>query len=68
MKAQSYRDVIAALEARGWVFLREAAGSHEIWGKPGTAERGSVPHHKVVSAGVLRQLAKALGETPQQWQ
>ena len=68
VKAQTYAGVTRVLRAHGWVLLRRAKGSHEIWGRPGSAaERGSLPHHRVVSAGVVRQLAAALGFTPNEW-
>ncbi|TQO19755.1 putative RNA binding protein YcfA (HicA-like mRNA interferase family) [Rhodoglobus vestalii] len=66
-KPQKYRDVIKVVEANGWVFLRGAKGSHEMWGLPDASVRESIPRHGEVSAGVVGQLMKKLPETPQNW-
>lgn len=67
MKAQRYRDVVAVLRSQGWVLLRTAKGDHEVWGLPDGTAKVTVPHHREVSAGVLRQLAKQLPEVPDKW-
>jgi predicted RNA binding protein YcfA (HicA-like mRNA interferase family) len=67
-KPQKYRDVIKFLKAQGWVFIREAKGSHEIWGNPNQpTEFLSLPNHKEVSAGIIGQLRKIFPNTPQNW-
>ncbi|MDO5286519.1 MAG: type II toxin-antitoxin system HicA family toxin [Actinomycetia bacterium] len=50
---------------RGWVLIRQAKGSHEIWANGG--QRVVVPRHGQVSPGVLRAIARVLGDTPQEW-
>lgn len=67
MKAQKYKDVVAVLRAHGWVMLRTAKGNHEVWGEPGGTAKVTVPHHREVSAGVLRQLVKQLTDVPDSW-
>lgn len=67
-KPQKYRDVIKFLKSQGWVFIREAKGSHEIWGNPNDpASFFSLPKHGEVSAGVIGQLRKKLPTTPDNW-
>lgn len=38
-------DVIGKLRRAGFVFDRQARGSHEIWWNPGTRARTTIPHH-----------------------
>lgn len=67
MKAQKSRDVRKAIAARGWVFLRNAPGSHEIWGLPNGSVKHSIPFgHREISAGVLDDLGKKV-ELPKEW-
>ncbi|WP_111835771.1 type II toxin-antitoxin system HicA family toxin [Actinomyces bovis] len=68
MKAQKYRDVVKVLRAQGWVLLRTAKGDHEVWGPPGGPANVTIAHHREVSAGVLRQVAKQLPAIPDNWQ
>ena len=67
MKPQKYRDVVAVLRAQGWVLLRTAKSSHEVWGLPDGSARTVVPHHRQVSAGVVRQIAAHLTQGPDEW-
>ena len=41
----NYSKVIRKLRRAGFVFDREAKGSHEIWRNPETRARTIVPHH-----------------------
>ncbi|MBH0022607.1 MULTISPECIES: type II toxin-antitoxin system HicA family toxin [unclassified Salinibacterium] len=66
-KPQKYRDVIKVVRANGWVFLRDAKGSHELWGLPDGSIKAVIPRHGEVSAGVVGQLMKNLPEIPQNW-
>lgn len=66
-KPQKYRDVTKFLRSRGWVLLRQGKGSHEIWGTEDGAMTISIPAHKEVSAGVVRQLIEAFPDTPTNW-
>jgi len=38
-------DIIGKLRRAGFVFDRQAKGSHEIWWNPETRARTTVPHH-----------------------
>jgi predicted RNA binding protein YcfA (HicA-like mRNA interferase family) len=38
-------DIIGRLRRAGFVFDRQAKGSHEIWWNPETRARTTVPHH-----------------------
>ena len=39
VKAQTYSGVTRVLRAHGWVLLRRAKGSHEIWAGPAVPQR-----------------------------
>ncbi len=69
MKAQKTRDVLKYLKGLGWVYLRDAAGSHEIWGLPDESVKATLPTgHREVSAGVLNQITKYQGvQWPREW-
>lgn len=68
VKAQKTRDVRRFLESIGWVLLRDAKGSHEIWGLPDGSQRISMPFgHSEVSAHVLSQLRSRGVEVPEGW-
>lgn len=41
-----YRDVVRRLRALGFVFARQAKGSHELWHNPVTGRRTVVPNHR----------------------
>ncbi|WP_206445866.1 type II toxin-antitoxin system HicA family toxin [Agrococcus sp. KRD186] len=57
MKPQKTKDVTKHLKSLGWVFLRDAKGSHEVWGLPDESVKHLLPTgHKEISAGVLNQL------------
>lgn len=70
MKAQKTRDVLKYLKSLGWVYLRDAKGSHEIWGLPDESVKAPIPTgHREVSPGVLNQITKFQGvEWPREWQ
>jgi predicted RNA binding protein YcfA (HicA-like mRNA interferase family) len=59
MKAISGREFARLVERRGWRLLR-VAGSHHIYGKPGSVLRLSIPIHanRPLKIGLLRHLAK----------
>jgi predicted RNA binding protein YcfA (HicA-like mRNA interferase family) len=58
MKELRYKDLVKLLEAAGAVKIREGKGSHQIW-KRGNLT-ASVPNHRVVSPGTLRDIFKML--------
>ncbi|HBM5066876.1 type II toxin-antitoxin system HicA family toxin [Cutibacterium acnes] len=68
MKPQKTKDVLKLLRSQGWGYLRDAKGSHEIWGRPNGAGRVSIPTgHRLMSAGVLAQLERAGVTIPKEW-
>jgi predicted RNA binding protein YcfA (HicA-like mRNA interferase family) len=68
VKPQKTRDVIKHLRSLGWVYLRDAQGSHELWGLPDGSVKASIPAgHREVSAGVLKQIKDAGADLPESW-
>lgn len=69
MKEQKSRDVIKYLRSIGWVFLRDAPGSHEIWGLPDGSVKASIPAgHRTISPGVLNKISRRQGiQWPREW-
>jgi predicted RNA binding protein YcfA (HicA-like mRNA interferase family) len=61
-----YRDIIARLKRSGFVFHRQAAGSHEIWHNPLTGRYTTVPNHTGdMPEGTLRAILKQAGIDPE---
>lgn len=55
-----YRDIIRRLKAFGFVFARQAAGSHEIWVNTQTGHHVTVPNHPGdMPEGTLRSILRA---------
>lgn len=56
-------DVIRKLRRNGFIFDRNAKGSHEIWYNPQTHRRTVVPNHpgKDVAKGTLRTIISQAG-------
>jgi predicted RNA binding protein YcfA (HicA-like mRNA interferase family) len=59
MKSVSSRDLVKALERKGWVLLR-VHGSHHIYGREGSPVRLSIPMHegRDLKMGLVRHLMK----------
>jgi len=52
-------EVIRKLRRAGFVFDRQAKGSHEIWWNPQTRARTTVPHHPSdLPEGTLRAILR----------
>ena len=64
-KLPSYtaREVIKKLRKAGFVFDRQATGSHEIWYNPTTTRRTTIPNHQGVDipTGTLDEIIKEAG-------
>jgi predicted RNA binding protein YcfA (HicA-like mRNA interferase family) len=62
VKAVSGRELVKLAERKGWTLLR-IAGSHHIYGKPGSAVRLTVPIHgsRALKIGLQRHLMKLAG-------
>lgn len=58
----TYHDLIHRLRAAGFVFDRQAKGSHEIWYNPQTRRRVAIPHHPgTLPRGTLRAIIREAG-------
>lgn len=61
----TYREIVKRLKAKGFVFDRHAAGSHEIWHNPGTDSYTTIPNHPGdMPEGTLRAILKQAGISP----
>jgi len=59
-----YSEVIKKLRVAGFVFDRQAKGSHEIWFNPTTRLRTTVPNHPGdIPEGTLRAIVRQAGMT-----
>jgi len=55
----SYREIVKRLKAFGFVFDRQAAGSHEIWYNESTNRYTTIPNHPGdMPEGTLRAILK----------
>lgn len=56
-------DVIRGLKKAGFVFDRQAKGSHEIWYNPTTRKRTTVPNHPGIDIrkGTLKAILREAG-------
>jgi len=63
------RDVIRKLKGTGFVFDRQAKGSHEIWYNPITRRRTTIPNHPGVDIpkGTLQAVIKEAGLTVEEF-
>lgn len=60
-----YRQIVKRLKALGFVFDRQAAGSHEIWHNEHTGLYTTVPNHPGdIPEGTLRAILKQAGIDP----
>jgi predicted RNA binding protein YcfA (HicA-like mRNA interferase family) len=60
----SANDVIRKLRRAGFVFDRQAKGSHEIWMHPDTRRRTTVPRHPgALPEGTVAAIVKQAGLT-----
>jgi len=61
----TYRDISRKLILLGFVFYREAKGSHEIWHHPEKNLYTTLARHNGdVAEGTLRHIVKQAGVTP----
>lgn len=57
-----YREIVRRLKALGFVFDRQAAGSHEIWHNPKTNCYTTIPNHPGdMPEGTLKAILKQAG-------
>jgi len=62
-------EVIRKLKRAGFVFDRQAKGSHEIWYNPIAKKRTTVPNHpgREIPKGTLRAIMREAGVTPREF-
>jgi predicted RNA binding protein YcfA (HicA-like mRNA interferase family) len=61
-------EVIRKLRRAGFVFDRQARGSHEIWWHPLTHTRTTIPHHPGdLPEGTLHAILKQANLTPDEF-
>jgi predicted RNA binding protein YcfA (HicA-like mRNA interferase family) len=54
-----YKEIVRKLRNAGFVFDRNAKGSHEIWWNPDTRKRTTIPNHPGdIPEGTLRAILK----------
>ena len=59
-----YRKIIKRLKALGFLFDRQASGSHEIWYNPATNRYTTIPNHPGdMPEGTLKAILKQAGIT-----
>jgi predicted RNA binding protein YcfA (HicA-like mRNA interferase family) len=57
-----YSDIVSRLRKAGFVFDRQAKGSHEIWYNAETGRRTTVPHHAGdIPPGTIRAIIRGTG-------
>jgi len=63
------KEVIKKLRKAGFIFDRQAKGSHEIWRNPTTKRRTTIPNHPgiAIPKGTLRAIIKEAGLTPDEF-
>ncbi|MGV8059880.1 MAG: type II toxin-antitoxin system HicA family toxin [Smithellaceae bacterium] len=58
----AYQDIVRRLKVFGFSFLRQAAGSHEIWHNKSTGRYTTIPNHTGdMPQGTLRAILKQAG-------
>ncbi len=61
-----YREIVKVLKSFGFVFDRQAAGSHEIWFNPETGHYTTIPNHSGdMPEGTLRAILRQAGIAPE---
>jgi predicted RNA binding protein YcfA (HicA-like mRNA interferase family) len=62
----TYRDIVQHLKFFGFSFLRQAAGSHEIWHNKSSGRYTTIPNHTGdMPQGTLRAILKQAGIAPE---
>jgi predicted RNA binding protein YcfA (HicA-like mRNA interferase family) len=63
-----YREIVKILKKFGFEFLRQAAGSHEIWYNPETNRYTTIPNHPGdMPEGTLRAILKQADIKPNEF-
>ncbi len=69
LPALTSKEVIGKLRKAGFIFDRQAKGSHEIWLNPMTRRRTTVPNHPgtTIPKGTLKAILYAAGLTVEEF-
>jgi predicted RNA binding protein YcfA (HicA-like mRNA interferase family) len=68
LSGYNYRHIIKRLKRFGFVFSRQAAGSHEIWYNPETGRYTTIPNHSGdMPEGTLRAILQQAGIDAEQF-
>ena len=68
LPAYTYKDVIKKLKSAGFIYDRNAKGSHEVWYHPEKKLRTTVTNHPgTLSKGVVRAIIRQIGTTPDEF-
>ena len=60
-----YREIVTRLKKFGFLFYRQAAGSHEIWHNTKTGKFTTIPNHTGdMPEGTLQAILKQAGINP----
>ena len=63
-----YRDVARRLKSLGFVFERQASGSHEIWHNQTTGSYTTIPNHPGnMPEGTLRAILRQADISPEEF-
>ena len=54
----SYQKVTRKLRKLGFQFYRSGKGDHEIWFNPESRIKTTIPHHREIKEGTLRNILK----------
>lgn len=64
----TYKELIKKIRKAGFIYDRQAKGSHEIWYHPERKLRTTIPNHsKPLSKGVLRAIINQIGMTVEEY-
>jgi predicted RNA binding protein YcfA (HicA-like mRNA interferase family) len=60
-----YRDIVRRLKQFGFMFERQAVGSHEIWFNPASGRYATIPNHPGdMPESTLRAILREAGIAP----
>lgn len=67
--AYTDKEMIKKLRKLGFVFERQAKGSHEFWVNPETHQRVMIPRHagKMLSRKTTKGIIEAIGKTVEEF-
>ena len=66
LSGYKYRQIVKRLKVFGFVFDRQASGSHEIWYNKQTNRYTTIPNHPGdMPVGTLRAILKQAGVDPE---